>query len=220
MDCCNQSLLKDSACIQSVQCPIIHKRGEELATSRRRTKNKRHTRVSQKNTIQIQTAEISDEQVNSIGQLAFLLTFSYITFSILLKIAFTYKSFANRPGLFNKFDLMYLLAVIILPTVLISYSAITGMKKIRAMSTRIAYRKLKSIVVVFSTLLTLTTVSIFYALGIFAYITNVIYASAPKIGTAISSIISTILGWIVSGIIGNFFYDILKRKYLNKLKLK
>lgn len=188
-----------------------------MATSRKRVKKKR-TKISQK--IAIQTGVISDKQVKSISELAFLLTFSYIIFSILLKIAFTYKSFANRPELFNKFDLMYLLGVIILPTVLISYSAINGMSRIRNMPVRVAYKRLRSIVIIFSILIVFTIVGILYALGLFVYTAELIYTNAPRIGTTLSNAFSTIFGWIVSGVIGNLVYDILKKRYLNKFKLK
>lgn len=41
------------------------------------------------------------------------------------------------------------------------------------------------------------------------------YTNAPAIGSTLSNVISTAIGWIISGVIGNFVYDILKRKFLS-----
>ncbi len=70
----------------------------------------------------------------------------------------------------------------------------------------------------YSLLAGVACVGLLYNFGAIQYGARFIYAKAPIIGSTLSNVISTILGWVVSGVIGNFVYDILKRKYLSKFK--
>src|SRR5262245_2110210 len=57
---------------------------------------------------------------------------------------------------------------------------------------------------------------LFYGLGLVQKLSQYIIAKAPAIGSTLGAVISTIVGWMVSGVIGNFVYDILKKKYQDK----
>jgi hypothetical protein len=59
---------------------------------------------------------------------------------------------------------------------------------------------------------TLFTMICFYYLGVIDFIAYVLHTYWPKLSEKLSYGISTALGWIVSGVIGNAAYDVIKRK--------
>jgi hypothetical protein len=81
-----------------------------------------------------------------------------------------------------------------------------------------AIRTTRRTIILLSVMIAIFFATFLYGLGVTYKVDQYLLAKAPAIGANISKAAATLLNIIVSGVIGNFVYDILKKMILNKMK--
>jgi len=159
-----------------------------------------------------------DPRVLSIGTKTIVLMVSVFILNIIFLYDDASHLFGPTPEPFPR--LLYNLCLY--STFLLGLAAVVfqrtykGGVSILHLPTELAVRKYRIVFLLQSICFSIVFLTLLYRFGIIDTVNKFVLWAIPKIEPKISNIISTILGWIVSGVIGNFAYDLLKRKYLAK----
>ena len=75
------------------------------------------------------------------------------------------------------------------------------------------------LIIILSVMVAIFFATFLYGVGVTYKVDQYLLAKAPSIGANISKAASTLFSWAISGVIGNFVYDILKKMFLKKIKV-
>jgi hypothetical protein len=154
------------------------------------------------------------ERIDRFQRISTRLLFVYIALYNFWKLDVIYNWSSVHFNGFSYADGVYLFLNVLLSIALFSVLANIRFKTLSTLPKEKALSTVKKLIVLYSTMITVFIAMLLYNLSIISGVAGYVVFVLPVLGAKYSGFVATIGSWLVSGIVGNFAYDVLKKKML------